>query len=214
MTQHPVPPPPNPFCLALTGGIACGKSTVGAMLAARGLTRIDSDQVARDVVAPGTPGLAEVVFRFGRQLLLPEGGLDRKAIGRQVFADPAARRELEGILHPLIWSVLSAEMWVAAEQQRETVFEIPLLFENRNEGRFSTVWVVTAPREVQLRRLWERDQLEPAEAQARLDAQMSVQEKAARASFVLDNDGDVAALEARVQEGLELWRQGRGGERR
>jgi dephospho-CoA kinase len=95
------------------------------------------------------------------------------------------------------------------EHCRETVFEIPLLFENGNEGRFATVWVVSAPREVQIQRLKQRDGLDAAEAQARLDAQMSVAEKAARASYVILNDGDMAALNRHVDEGLRLWRERR-----
>jgi dephospho-CoA kinase len=161
------------------------------------------------VVAPGTPGLQAVVERFGPGLLLADGQLDRKALGRLVFASSEERRALEKLLHPLIWQVMAAAAEEAAQKREETVFEIPLLFENANQGRFSTVWVVTATPQVQLRRLTERDALDPLEAQARIDSQMSVAEKAARADFVIVNDGDREGLRQRLREGLRLWRENR-----
>lgn len=197
----------NPYSLALTGGIACGKSTVGAMLQEKGLRRVDSDQVARQVVMPGSVGLDAVVARFGREVLLADGSMDRKAIGRIVFADPQARRDLERIVHPLIWVNLEDAMTEAAQRHLETVFEIPLLFENGNENRFSTVWVVSSSPQVQLQRLRQRDGLSAEEARARIDSQMSVEEKARRATFVIINDGDPKALEARIDQGLHQWRR-------
>lgn len=196
----------NPYCLALTGGIACGKSTVGLLLQRCGLHRVDSDQVARQVVAPGSPGLERVVARFGSEVLLPDGAMDRRAVGRLVFASSSARRDLEKILHPLIWGVMAAEIRDAGSARRETVFEIPLLYENGNAGRFTTVWVVAASKEVQIQRLQVRDSLTVVEAQARLDSQMSVDEKARRADYVLLNDGDTVALEEQVDRGLSAWR--------
>lgn len=204
-----IPEIANPHCLALTGGIACGKSTVGALLSDLGLARVDSDQVARDVVAPGTPGLAGVRRLFGDAVLLTDGSLDRRAVGRLVFSDPSARRALESLLHPLIWERMSEEIATAGALGRETVFEIPLLFENGNAGRFRTVWVVAASRQVQLRRLQLRDGLSLAEAQARLDSQMDVEEKARRADYVIRNDGTAEQLEPAVVQALELWREGR-----
>lgn len=203
----------NPYSLALTGGIACGKSTVGALLQKRGLRRVDSDQVARQVVMPKSVGLAAIVDRFGPEVLLADASLDRKAVGRRVFADPEARRDLERIVHPLIWVSLEQAMTDAAEQHLETVFEIPLLFENGNEGRFSTVWVVSSSPEVQLQRLQLRDGLSPEEARLRIDSQMSVEEKARRASYVLHNNGDPVALEEQIEQGLRQWRQAREGGR-
>ncbi len=197
------------FCLALTGGIACGKSTVGARLAHAGLHRVDSDQVARQVVLPGTPGLAGVVQLFGEGVLLPDGTMDRRAVGQRVFASERARRDLESLLHPLIWKVMSDEMAVAADTRRETVFEIPLLYENGNESRFSTVWVVAVSRGVQLQRLQDRDRLSFEEAQARLDSQMDVEEKARRADYVIRNEGAPEALDAAIAQGLARWREAR-----
>lgn len=201
--------PANPFCLALSGGIACGKSTVGAMLETMGLRRIDSDQIARQVVLPGTPGLKAVVDRFGQETLAPDGSMDRRAMGRLVFSDPQARRDLERIVHPLVWQVMADEIRRAGELSQETVFEIPLLFENGNEGRFSVVWVVIAEREQSLLRLMARDGLSREEAEARHDSQMSVAEKARRACYVIHNGGNLADLEQQVLEGLRLWREGR-----
>lgn len=197
---------PSPYCLALTGGIACGKSTVAAMLETMGLERVDSDQVSRLVVAPGSLGLSQVVARFGERVLTPQGELDRSALAEIVFTDPTARQELEAILHPLIWEKMSQSMERAACKRRETVFEIPLLYEKGSQKRFSTVWVVGASPEVQLQRLIERDGLTREQAQARLDAQMSVSEKARLADDVLLNDGDLAQLQEAVEQGLKRWR--------
>lgn len=201
---------PTSYCLGLTGGIACGKSTVGALLHSRGLTRIDSDQVARQVVEPGTPGLNSVVEAFGNSVLRSDGRLDRGRLGQIVFEDEASRRRLEGILHPLIWESLVQEMSSAELEARETVFEIPLLFENGNQGRFSWVWVVSVTEEIQFRRLQERDGLTPDQIQARLAAQMSLEEKKRLADFVIVNDGDLRSLEKQVDEGLRGWRLRRG----
>lgn len=202
-------PDDNLYSLALTGGIACGKSTVGVMLEAMGLTRVDSDQIAREVVRSGTPGLAAIVERFGEEVLLTNGQLNRPALADIVFASTPARRDLERILHPLIWQTMFAEMETASRESRETVFEIPLLFENGNQGRFATVWVVAATPEVQMRRLQVRDGLERQQAEARLASQMSLDEKIQKASYVIRNDGDKASLEAQVRQGLELWRDSR-----
>lgn len=199
----------NPYSLALTGGIACGKSTVGELLQKRGLLRVDSDQLARQVVAPGTPGLAAVVARFGDGVLLEDGSLDRRAVARKVFSDEEARRDLERIVHPLIWARMEDSMRNAAEHNLETVFEIPLLFENGNEGRFSTVWVVWSEPELQRMRLRQRDGLSESEAQLRIDSQMSVAEKARRASYAIHNGGDLRALEEQVERGLAAWREQR-----
>ncbi len=171
-----------------------------------GLDRIDSDQVARQVVEPGSPGLHRVVECFGEEVLTTSGGLDRPALGRIVFASDKARQELEAILHPLIWESMGRSLRQAHELKRETVFEIPLLYEKGSQTRFSTIWVVAASPQVQLRRLTERDGLSLSEAQARLEAQMKVEEKVKRADFVLINDGDLNLLKARVEEGLSLWR--------
>lgn len=174
-----------------------------------GLDRVDSDQVARRVVEPGSPGLLRVVERFGEEVLTADGELDRPALGRIVFASERARRDLEAILHPLIWESLGRSLREAHERRRETVFEIPLLYEKGSQTRFSTVWVVAASPQVQRRRLTERDGLSSSEAQARLEAQMKVEEKVKRADFVLVNDGDLDQLKPRVEEGLSLWRRAR-----
>jgi dephospho-CoA kinase len=210
VTTSTPPPPPitprSPYCLALTGGIACGKSTVGAILEQLGLARVDTDLVARQVVLPGSPGLAAVVERFGPQILTPEETMDRREVGRIVFSDAQARRDLEAIIHPLVWQVLAHEMHEADRQHRETVFEIPLLFEKGHQGRFSTVWVVSAQREQSLRRLMTRDGLSREQAEARYDSQLSVAEKARQASFVIHNEGEPEDLERQVQRGLLQWR--------
>ena len=199
----------SPYCLALTGGIACGKSTVGDLLAARGLARVDSDLIARAVVEPGTPALASIVVEFGSSVLTSDGRLDRASLGKIVFGQESARRRLEAILHPLIWEVMEREMRRAQSELRETVFEIPLLFEKGNQGRFSTIWVVTVSEELQLARLQQRDRLTLEHAKARIAAQMSLEEKSKLADFVITNMGDLQELEAAVDHGLRLWRGGR-----
>ena len=199
----------SPYCLALTGGIACGKSTVGTELAKMGLRRVDADLVARLVVEPGTPGLGSLVEAFGPGILAPDGTLDRAAMGSLVFADPSARTKLESILHPLIWESMALSVQQAHDEACETVFEIPLLFEKGSQNRFSTVWVVSAPLEVQLQRLRARDGFSEEEALARIRSQMSVLEKAAMADFVLENDGDRAKLLAQISQGHALWRSTR-----
>lgn len=189
----------------LTGGIACGKSTVSRLFAARGALVIDADALAREVVAPGTSGLAEVVAAFGSEILRSDGTLDREALGRRVFSDASARARLESITHPRI-AQLSVERLTAARASDAplVVYDAALLFESGRGDLFRPVVVVTAPRAVQLARLVSRDTLTPEAAAARIDSQMPVAEKAARADHVIDNGGTLAQTEAQVEV---LWQQ-------
>lgn len=197
------------YSIGLTGGIASGKSTAARILEENGLLRVDADRVARDVVLPGEPALEELKLRFGEQILTPEGTLDRAALGRLVFADTEARRDLEGILHPRIWERLKAALVRAEQERRETVVEIPLLFESGRENDFETIWVVTVPEELQARRLVARDGFTAEEVQQRLASQLPLVEKARRAHLVLDNQGPVEDLEAAIVRALEQWRETR-----
>jgi dephospho-CoA kinase len=192
--------------IGLTGGIACGKSTVSRMLAARGAVVVDADAVARVVVEPGTPGLAQVVQAFGDGVLDGEGRLDRKAMGARVFGDDAARKTLEGILHPLIAQESIAQLAAAgASGAALVVYDAPLLIEAGRSDLFRPLVVVSAPEAVQIARILARDGLDEAAAKARIDAQMPVAEKAALADHVVDNGGTLKQTEAQVSALWEAW---------
>jgi dephospho-CoA kinase len=185
--------------IGLTGGIASGKSTFAAALRALGVPVLDADALARAAVAKGTPALAEIASAFGTEVLAPDGSLDRRRMGERVFADAAARARLEAVVHPRIRALFHAEVAARAAEGHPLVFyDVPLLYESRLEGEVELVVVVWAPREVQLARLVLRDGLSRQAAEARLAAQLPLDEKAARADVVVVNDGDRAALEAKA----------------
>ena len=185
--------------VGLTGGIASGKSTVSAILAELGAVVIDADAIAREVVAQGTPGLEAVVAEFGPGLLTPEGDLDRPAMGALVFADAGARKRLEAIIHPLVHR-RSAELEAAAEADAVVVHDIPLLAEVGRAGSFDAVIVVDAPTEVQVARMvgdrgWTRE-----DAESRIAAQASREERLSIATHVVDNTGSLDDLRRRVED--------------
>ncbi|MEQ4548126.1 dephospho-CoA kinase [Nocardioides kribbensis] len=185
--------------VGLTGGVASGKSTVSALLRELGAVVIDADQLAREVVERGTPGLARVVEEFGEGLLTPEGDLDRPAMGRLVFGDEQARRRLEAIVHPLVFERY-AEAEAAAGPDDLVVHDIPLLVESGRAGDFDAVVVVDAPRELQLERMvahrgWTRE-----DAESRIAAQATREQRRAVATYVVDNTGSLEDLRARVAE--------------
>ncbi len=190
--------------IGLTGGIACGKSAVSELLRARGFPVIDADQVARAVVAPGSEGLAAVVEAFGDDLLDSDGGLDRAALAAVVFADPDARRRLEAITHPRIGLVSGQMIQAALATGADRVFyEAALIVETGRYRDFGALWVVTASHDQQIERVVRRDGLSRQAAQARIDAQMPVADKAALADVVIDNSGDLAALSDAVVAALQ-----------
>lgn len=191
--------------VGLTGGIASGKSVVAAALAERGATVVDADVLAREVVEPGTPGLAAVVRRFGPGVLA-DGRLDRAMLARLVFADGAARRDLEAIIHPAVLR-RAAEIEAAAPSDAIVVHVIPLLVEAGLQAGFDVLVVVDAEPEVQLARLRERDDLDQAAAAARLAAQAGRHERLAVADLVVDNNSTPAALAGKVDR---LWADLRG----
>jgi dephospho-CoA kinase len=185
--------------VALTGGIASGKSTVSALLRELGAVVIDADRLARDVVARGTPGLAEVVTRFGPEVLTSDGDLDRPKVAEIVFADEAARRDLEGIIHPLVYAE-SARLEEQAPPGVLVVHDIPLLAESGRAEDFGAVIVVDAPAETQVARMVERRDWSREEAESRIAAQSSREQRLAVATHVIDNSGTREQLEARVRE--------------
>lgn len=195
--------------VALTGGIASGKSTVARMLARHGAVLIDSDVLAREVVEPGTPALAAIVERFGAAVVDGSGALDRARLGELVFADDQARADLNAITHPAV-RARRAELAAAAPADAIVVSVIPLLVESGLAGAFDGVVVVDLPRAEQLARLMTRNDLDPDQARARLAAQASRAERLAVADWVIDNSGNRDQLAAQVDA---LWAelQGRAG---
>ncbi|MDF2816008.1 MAG: dephospho-CoA kinase [Paenibacillus sp.] len=186
--------------IGLTGGIASGKSTVSDMLVKRGALLIDADRVAREVVEPGSPVLQKVVERFGSDVLLPDGALNRKKLGEIVFGNPQALQDLQNIMHPSIRELMSErlEQYELLHPDKLVVVDVPLLYESGLESMYDAVVVVYVPRAVQLERLIVRDGLTPVEAEQRLNAQMDIEYKKARANIVIDNQGDFSQTEGQV----------------
>ena len=184
--------------VGLTGGIASGKSTVAQLLVDLGAVLIDGDALAREVVARGTPGLAQVVEEFGSDLLTPEGDLDRAALGRIVFADEAARRRLEAITHPLIFERY-AELEAAAPPGALVVHDIPLLAESGRADTFDEVIVVDAPPGLQVERMVRERGWTHEEAESRIAAQASRADRLAIATYVIENTGTLDDLRAQVE---------------
>lgn len=187
---------------ALTGGIATGKSYCLAKFAELGATTIDADRLAREAVAPGTPGLARVVERFGADVLLPDGSLNRPALGRIVFSNRTARADLEAIVHPDVYRRIS-EWFANLPSGTIAIADIPLLFETGHEHEFDRVIVVACDPAEQLRRLAARDGLTRDAAQARLDAQWPIDEKVARADHVIRTDSGFAETDREVRKIFE-----------
>ncbi|WP_394552191.1 dephospho-CoA kinase [Agromyces sp. MMS24-JH15] len=182
------------YLIGLTGGIASGKSTVARRLFEHGAIHIDADQLARRVVEPGTPGLAAVVEAFGPEILRADGTLDREKLGALAFGDPEARERLNAIVHPAVRALsgrLIAEAG-AADPDAVVVYDVPLLVEARVEHPFDLIVVTDAPRRAQLARLVDQRGLEPAQAEARVDAQADPEERRAIADVVIDTGGSLA----------------------
>ena len=185
--------------VGLTGGIGSGKSTVARCFAELGVPVVDADQVAREVVLPGTDGLREVVEAFGPSVLDEHGRLDREALGRRVFEDPEARKRLEGILHPRI-AARSMERFaqLAGEGHAYALYEAALLVESGRSGAMGALIVVAVDEATQVRRVCARDSLDEADARARIAAQLPLAEKVAVADYVIHNDGALEETRARV----------------
>ena len=188
--------------VGLSGGIGSGKSAVSSLLRERGAVVVDADALAREVVAPGTPGLDAVVAAFGDGLVLPDGSLDRPALGRRVFADAAARRQLEGIVHPLVGQ-RTGELIAAAPPDAVVVHDVPLLVEKAMGAAYHLVVIVGAPVDTRMARLTALRGMPEDDARARIAAQADDDARRAAADVWLDNSGDLGALAAQVDG---LWR--------
>ncbi|WP_328957261.1 dephospho-CoA kinase [Kitasatospora purpeofusca] len=188
--------------IGLTGGIGAGKSEVSRLFAAHGAVIVDSDVIAREVVAPGTPGLAAVAAEFGPGVLAADGSLDRPALGAVVFADPARLKALNAIVHPLV-RARSAELEAAAAPDAVVVHDVPLLAENGLGPLYDLVVVVDAADEVRIDRLVRLRGMTEDEARARMAAQASRADRLAIADLVIDNSGPLAELAPRVAEAWE-----------
>jgi dephospho-CoA kinase len=187
--------------VGLTGGIGSGKSEVARRFAALGAVIVDSDVIAREVVEPGTEGLARITEEFGPQVIAPDGTLDREALAAVVFGDDEARARLSAILHPMIGTrALEA---VAAAEQRDpdavVIQDIPLLVEAGLADHYPVVVVVDTPEEIQLERLTAVRGMSEADARARIASQASREQRLAAATYVIDNDGDLDALQTQVE---------------
>jgi dephospho-CoA kinase len=187
--------------LGLTGGIATGKSTVSAMLRERGIPVIDADQIAREVVEPGKPAYDAIVSHFGREILLPDGTINRKLLGEIVFSNESERQKLNSIVHPEVRRVMREQAEEAERVGAKIVFmDIPLLFESKLQHMVDKIVVVYAPAEMQLARMMERDELDEAQARKRLRAQLPIEQKKAEADFLIDNQGTREETERQVEQ--------------
>ena len=192
--------------IGLTGGIACGKSTVSTELRAHGAAIIDADALAHELSQPHQPIYNAYVERFGREIVTADGTLDRAAIARRVFADPAVRAEVDAIAHPLIRMAAEERLRAARdENKRAAVLDVPLLFEAGWDALADETWVVALPREEQLARLLARDtSMDEGEARARIAAQMPLAEKCARADVIIDNSGTKEEIREYIGK---LWKE-------
>jgi dephospho-CoA kinase len=200
--------------VGLTGGIGTGKSTVARMLESRGAVVFDADVLARQAVAPGTPGFDQVVERFGPNVLAPGGGLDREALASVVFSDPAARRDLEGIVHPEVRRMFAEGCEEYKDSDRVVIFSAPLLVETGMHTAFDLLIVVSAPVATQIERLMRGRGMAERDVRARIAAQLPLEAKAEVADILVDNEGTLEDLEGRVER---VWRdldaQARAGAR-
>jgi dephospho-CoA kinase len=185
--------------VGLTGGIGAGKSEVSRLLESYGAVLIDADKIAREVVAPGTPGLAAVVEAFGPEILSPDGTLDRPKLGSIVFADSDRLATLNSIVHPLV-GARSMELEKAAGQDAVVIHDVPLLTENNLAPLYDVVVVVDASPETQLERLVRLRGMAESEARARMAAQATREQRRAIADLVIDNDGPLENLEPQVRK--------------
>lgn len=191
--------------IGLTGGIACGKSTVSRALQQSGIPVIDADEIAKEVVQVGSPGLRSVVTSFGQQVLGPDGSLDRRVLGKIVFGHPDLLNKLEGILHPLIRLETERRREELEKRgERLAVYDIPLLFETKAQDQFDYIIVVSCTKEQQKERLRRRNNLSETEIEERIGSQLSLSSKEKEADYVLFNNRDEQHLIKEIER-LKEW---------
>jgi dephospho-CoA kinase len=186
--------------VAVTGGIATGKTYVTNRLREAGIPIVDADVLAREVVAPGTPGLAAVRKRFGPDAVRRDGTMDRVRVGQIVFKDKRARLDLEAIIHPAVQKAINEFFDALPKRTPFAVADVPLLFESGREKEFHSVVVVACPRETQLQRLMERNKLSKEDAERRLNAQLPIDQKVKKATHVIKTDGTFEDTNAQVDD--------------
>lgn len=189
--------------VGLTGGIGAGKSTVSTLLAERGAVIVDADQIARDIQGPGSPVLDAMAERFGAHIIRDDGTLDRAAVAKIVFADKAALDDLNGIVHPAMQAEIQRQIDAQKDTDRVVVLDFPLLGENPRKGLAATI-VVDIPVDVAVDRLVNQRGMDETDARARINSQVSRDDRLAAATHVVDNGGDRALLESQVDD---LWTQ-------
>ena len=193
--------------IGLTGGIGTGKSYVARRLAAAGVPVIDADLLAREVVEPGTPGLDAIQQRFGTQVIGPDGALIRQELASIVFADPEARRDLEGIVHPAVRAGIDRFFAAQPSGTPFAVADIPLLFETGRQREFDAVIVAACPAEMQVTRVMARDGTSEASVRERIAAQLPIGDKVRQADYVIDTSGTFEETDASVDRVLEAMRK-------
>ena len=186
--------------IALTGGIATGKSYVAAKIKEGGVPMVDADVLSREVVAPGTPGLAAVRRRFGPDAVRRDGTMDRVRIAQIVFKDKRARLDLEAIIHPAVQKAIDEFFATLPKRTPFAVADIPLLFETGRDNQFNAVVVVACPRELQLQRLMERNKLSKDDAERRLNAQLPIDQKVKKATHVIRTEGTFEETDKQVAD--------------
>ena len=193
--------------IGLTGGIGSGKSTVSAMLAERGAVVVDADAIVRELQQPGTPVFDAMVERFGREIIAPDGTLDRAAVADRVFGDPEALADLNAIVHPAVGAEIARRLEELAPTDAVVVLDVPLLVESKNPYPVAGLLVVDVDPEVAVRRLVEHRGMREADVRARMARQASREERLARADHVIDNSGTLDDLARQVDEAW-AWIEG------
>lgn len=195
--------------IALTGGIATGKTYVSDRLRAAGVPIVDADILAREVVALGTPALAAIRQRFGPDVIRRDGTMDRVRVGQIIFKDKRARQDLEAIIHPAVQKAIDKYFAALPKKTPFAVADIPLLYETGREAQFSDVIVVACPRAMQLSRVMERNQLSKEDAERRLAAQWPIEKKVEKATYVIKTDGTFDETNAQVDKLIALFTEGK-----
>lgn len=194
------------FVLGLTGGIASGKSTVLNFFKAYHFPIVDGDQIAREIVQVGQPALKAIAAHFGTEILLPNGELNRKKLGALIFADAKKRKALDTLLNPYLRTAIYQAVAVEKQQADLVIVDLPLLYEGHYEALMDQIAVVYLPEDTQIERLMQREQISYQAAKQRVDSQMSIEEKKARADILFDNQGSLT----QTKEQVTAWLKGQG----